>query len=248
MRSIINFALLLTSATFFFVACEKVKDLPNYKLGNPVTLTPSATSVTPGVGDSTKTVLTLNWSFPNYATDSAHMKYIVEIDSTGRNFAKEVTKTVTKNLSTTFTGRDLNTLLLNNGYKAGKAAKLDIRVTSSYANNNEKYISNVVQVTVTPYADPAKLATENTTVTGSLANASQHSNTFTWSSAFPGYSGTVAYTIQYDSAGKNFVSPQEIVVGNSIYSKSMTQAEMNTTAINSGIPMNSKTGKVEYRI
>ena len=138
--------------------------------------------------------------------------------------------------------------MLNNGYKAGKAAKLDIRVTSSYANNNEKYVSNVVQVTVTPYADPSKLVTENTTVTGSLANASQHSNTFTWSPAFPGYTGTVSYTIQYESAGKNFVSPQEIVIGNSIYTRSMTQAEMNTTAINSGIPLNNKTGKVEYRI
>src|SRR5437763_14041173 len=248
MRLILNKLFFIAGVAMVVVACDKPNALPVYKLGNPVTLTPSATTVSAAVGDSAKTVLTLNWTFPNYATDSVHMKYIVEIDTTGRNFSKEMTKIITKNLSTTFTGRELNTLLLNNGYKAGKAAKLDIRVTSSYANNNEKYVSNVVQVTVTPYADPSKLVTENTTVTGSLANASQHSNTFTWSPAFPGYSGTVSYTIQYDSAGKNFVSPQEIVIGNSIYTRSMTQAEMNTTAINSGIPLNNKTGKVEYRI
>jgi hypothetical protein len=41
-----------------------------------------------------------------------------------------------------------------------------MRVTSSYTNNNEKYISNVVQVTITPYSDPSKLTTENTSVTG----------------------------------------------------------------------------------
>ena len=250
MRSIINFVMLFAGVTLFFISCEKVKDLPYNKLGNPVTLTPSATTVTPTAGDSTKTVLTLNWSFPNYATDSANMKYVVEIDSTGRNFAKEVTKTITKNLSTTFTGRDLNTLLLNYGYSVGTPVKLDIRVTSSYANNNEKYISNVVQVTVTPFADPSKLVTEKTTVTGTLATASQHSNTFTWSPAFPGYTGTVTYIIQYDSAGKNFVSPQVVANagGASVYTKSMTQAEMNTTAINSGIPIDTKTGKVEYRV
>src|SRR6058998_1421815 len=139
MRSIINFLLLLAGATFVFVGCEKVDQLPNYKLGHPVTLTPSATSLTPAVADSSKTVLTLSWSFPQYATDSGNMKYIVEVDSTGRNFSREITRTVTKSLNTTFTGRDLNTILLNYGYSVGKPVKLDMRVTSSYANNNEKY-------------------------------------------------------------------------------------------------------------
>jgi hypothetical protein len=248
MRKIFDCILLFSATAIFITACEKAKELPNYKLGNPVLLTTSASAVTPGPADSTKTVLTLNWTFPNYSTDSGNMKYIVEIDTTGRNFSNEVTRTLIKTLSIGFTGRDLNSTLLNYGYAVGKAVKLDMRVTSSYANNNERYVSNVVQVTATPYADASKLVTENTTVTGSLATASQHSNTFTWTPAFPGYIGTVTYTLQYDSAGKNFVSPQEIPIGASIYSKSMTQADMNTTAINSGIPMDGKTGKVEYRV
>ncbi len=250
MRSIIFFLILLAGVTVMFTACEKVKDLPYHKLGNPVTLTASATTLTPTVADSSKTVLTLSWSFPNYATDSANMKYIVEIAVTGNNFAQEVTKTQTKSLSKTFTGRDLNTILLNYGYLTGTPVNLDMRVTSSYVNNNEKYLSNVVKIAVTPYGDPSKLATENTSVAGTLATASNHSNTFTWSAAFPGYSGAVQYNIQYDSAGKNFASPGggEIFLGASVYSKSMTQAEMNTTAINSGIPMDNKSGTVEYRI
>jgi len=247
MRSIINFLLLLAGATFVFVGCEKVDQLPNYKLGHPVTLTPSATSLTPAVADSSKTVLTLSWSFPQYATDSGNMKYIVEVDSTGRNFSREITRTVTKSLNTTFTGRDLNTILLNYGYSVGKPVKLDMRVTSSYANNNEKYLSNVVQVTVTPYSDPAKLVTENTSVTGTAATSTNHSNTFSWSSAFPGYSGTISYSLQYDSAGKNFVAPQEISVGSSVYSKSMTEDDMNTTALSSGVSIGNS-GTVEYRV
>src|SRR5215470_16285610 len=155
MRSIINIALGAIGVMVLVTACEKPSALPSYKLGTPVYLTSSASSVSPTPADSTKTVLTLNWTFPNYATDSANMKYIVEIDTTGRNFSNEVTKTMLKSLSTGFTGRDLNTILLNYGYAVGKAAKLDMRVTSSYANNNERYLSNVVQVTVTPYADPS---------------------------------------------------------------------------------------------
>lgn len=53
--------------------------------------------------------------------------------------------------------------------------------------------------------------------------------------------------MQYDSAGKNFVSPIEIPVGASLLTKGLTQSEMNATALNSGIP-GGTTGKVEYRI
>ncbi len=249
MRSIKNFVVLLAGAAFLFVGCEKVAELPTYKLGHPVTLTPSATTVSPGAADSAKTVLTLNWTFPQYATDSANMKYIIEIDSAGRNFSKEITRTQSKSLNKTFTGRDINTILLNFGASVGSPAKLDMRITSSYANNNEKYLSNVVQVTVTPYSDPSKLTTENTSVTGTSGTSSDHSNTFTWSSAFPGYSGTVTYVIQYDSAGKNFAAPQQIAGygGASVYSASLNQGDMNTTALTSGIAV-SATGTVEYRV
>ena len=37
MRSILNFIVLLTGVAFF-TACEKVDDLPNYNVGNPVVL------------------------------------------------------------------------------------------------------------------------------------------------------------------------------------------------------------------
>jgi hypothetical protein len=250
MRKIFNCILVVTGLAFFLGSCEKAKELPYYGLGNPVTLSTSTKTLAPQVADSNKSILTLSWTFPNYATDSSNMKYIVEIDSTGKNFANEVTRTVTTNLNTSFTGRDLNTILLNYGYSVGAPVKLDFRVKSSYANNNEQYVSNITQVSITPYSDPSKLATENTSVSGTLATATQHSNTFTWSPAFPGYSGTVSYVLQYDSAGKGFASPQEIAGygGTSVYSASLTQADMNNTAINSGIPMNNQTGTVEYRV
>jgi hypothetical protein len=247
MRKIFNCILIVTSLASVIAACDKAQDLPYYKKGNAVTLSTSATTLTPHVADSSTAILTLSWTFPNYATDSSNMKYIVEIDSTGKNFAHEVTKTIIKDLKATYTGRDLNTLLLNYGYAVGVPVKLDIRVTSSYANNNEKYQSNVIQVAITPYNDPAILSTEKTSVTGTAATSANHSNTFSWSAAFPGYSGNITYSIQYDSAGKNFTAPQELAGGVSVYSLSLTEDDMNTTALTSGVPIGN-TGTVEYRV
>ncbi len=124
---------------------------------------------------------------------------------------------------------------------------MDVRVVSSYSNNNEKYLSNVLKISVTPYNDPSLLTTANTSVKTDLVTASQNSNTFSWTRSFNGYSGKVIYTLQYDSAGKNFAAIKEIPVGTSLYSKALTQGEMNETALKSGIP-GGNTGKVEYRV
>lgn len=250
MRSIIKFFLLFTGVAFVVTSCDKVDTLPQYSKGALPDLGVSSTSVTPALADSSKPVLTLNWTDPKYATDSNHVKFVVEIDTARGSFANPFSRTLTKTLSTSFTGRDLNTIVLNYGYSLGKPVNIDIRVKSSYANNNETYTSNIQRISITPYSDPSKLTSENTSVSGTLATGSQHSNTFTWSPSFPGYSGTVTYVIQYDSAGKNFAAPQQIpnVGGASVYSASLTQSDMNNTAINSGIPMNNKSGKVEYRV
>lgn len=250
MKSTLNSFIIALLGLLVITSCNKVKDLPYYSKGNAPDLGVSATSVTPALADSSKSILTLTWTDPKYATDSSHVKFVIEIDTAKGSFAKPFTRTVTKVLSTSFTGRDLNTIVLNYGYSLGKPVNVDIRVRSSYANNNETYISNIQRISITPYSDPSKLTSENTSVSGTLATGSQHSNTFTWSPSFPGYSGTVTYVIQYDSAGKNFTAPQQIpnAGGASVYSASLTQSDMNNTAINSGIPMDNKSGKVEYRV
>jgi len=247
MRSIIKLFFSSISVAFFLASCDKVDTLKHYSSGTALDLGVNTTSVSPTVADANKAVLTLNWTDPKYATDSNHVKFVVEIDTVKGTFANPVTRTVTKALSTSFTGRDLNTIILNYGYTLGKPINLAIRVKSSYANNNETYISNVERVSVTPYSDPSQLRTEKTSVTGSLATSTAHSDSLVWSPSFPGYNGTIAYEIQYDSSGKNFASPHSISLGNSIYFKSFTVAEMNNTALDEGVAGGS-TGKIEYRI
>ncbi len=140
-----------------FISCKKVGDLPYYNNGKAPTLSSSVTSVAAVPADSTLPALTLSWTDPAYATDSSNMKFIVEIDSAGGNFSKAVSRTVLKSLSTTFTAKELNTILLDFGYAFGVPKNIDIRLVSSYTNNNDQLISNTITVQVTPYKVPPKV-------------------------------------------------------------------------------------------
>ncbi|MFZ1452994.1 MAG: SusE domain-containing protein, partial [Ferruginibacter sp.] len=236
-----------------FSACNKtdnltkVDALPVYQLGVSPVLASSVTTTAPTITDTSNAVINFSWTNPKYSNDSSTTKYILEVDSTGKNFANKNSKTVIGALSTTLTGRELNGMLLNLGFRLGVSQSIDVRLISSYNNNNERYTSNVLKIMVTPFADPAILTSANAAVTVTLANAALASNTFSWSAAFKNYSGTVTYTLQYDSSGKNFTSLNEMPVGASLYSLSLTQGQMNQTALTENVP-GGNVGKIEYRI
>jgi hypothetical protein len=158
MRAIRNLILLLTGLTVFIAACNKVEDLPHYGNGKASVLSPSTTNVAPQPADSNNTALTLSWTSPNYATDSGNIKYTIEIDSTGKNFSKPFTKEVLGKLSTSFTAKELNNMLLARGYAFNVPVDMDVRLTTSYANNNERIVANTVKVKMTPYKVPPKVA------------------------------------------------------------------------------------------
>ena len=232
---------------FVFIACTKVNELPSYKFGDVVLLTASKAAIAPTPADSISNVISFTWNTPNYASDPGTFKYILEIDSAGRNFSKASTRTVIGNLSISLTGKEVNDMLLNYGFSLGVAYDLDVRVISSYGNNNERYTSNGVKIKVTPYNDPSVLTTSNTSITVALNTATQLSNTFSWSRSFNGYTGNITYTLQYDSAGKNFAAPLDFPVGANILTKGLNQGEMNETALNKKVP-GGNVGKIEYRI
>jgi hypothetical protein len=244
----INLLLSILAIVALFVAgCKKVEPLPYYNDGSQVTVTASRTSVAPALADSMNNVLTISWTSPNYGTDPGTYKFIVEIDSANGSFVEPFRREVIGKTETSFTGRELNSLLLNYGYRTGVATALNVRVVSSQGNNNERKISNPVRITVTAYTDPSVLTTSATTVSATLATASQTAATFNWTRSFVGYSGAITYAIQYDSAGKNFASPQEIAVPNNMLTRALTQAEVNAAALSEGVAAGS-TGRIEFRI
>ncbi|HSF45220.1 MAG TPA: SusE domain-containing protein [Chitinophagaceae bacterium] len=157
-----NIVMLFMVAVTAFTACEKIDDLPLYNAGIDPSVTASATTIAPVPADSLKDVLTLDWSDPKYATDTTNVKYLVQIDSAGRNFSKAAIREVMSKRTTTFTARDLNNIMLGFGFEFNKAYDLDVRVVSSYANNNEKRNSNIVKIKGTPYKIPPKVALPTT--------------------------------------------------------------------------------------
>ena len=157
MKHSIKLSFLTVLLGLFFSACEKVGNLPYYQPGSVVALSSSTTTVAAAPADSLKIALTLSWSNPKYSVDSSTVKHIVEIDSSGRNFSKSVSRTLSGALTTSFTAKDLNAILLGYGFSFGVAYDMDIRITSSYANNNELLRSNVIKVKMTPYKIPPKV-------------------------------------------------------------------------------------------
>lgn len=230
------------------LACTKVADLPYYNNGKSVVLSANFTSITSTLADSNRNVISFNWTTPEYNTDTTNYKFVLSIDTAGRNFAREVTKTVMGVRSTAFTGRELNDILLNFGFALGGSYSLDVKVSSSYGNNNQKYESNVLRVTVSPFDDPSVLRTKDTLISPTLATSTNAGNTFKWTRSFTGYSGQVTYTLQYDTSKTgNFVSPLELPIGAYRDSLVLTEFQMNETALTRGV-VGGTQGKIDYRI
>lgn len=247
MKNFNKYLLIAVASLLVFASCKKVADLPYYTEGKAVTLSADRTTLAPTAADSSRNIITFSWTNPEYKQDSSLYKFILEIDSAGRNFVKNTQKIVVGQRSVSFTGKEMNGILLKFGFAIGTAYDLDFRIISSYGNNNERYFSNVVKIKITPYNDPSVLTSTATNVICSPATQSQLATTFNWSRSFNGYTSPVTYTIQYDSANKNFSVPKNIAIGNDIFTKDAIQRELNDHGLNCGIT-GGTTGKVEYRI
>ena len=246
MKYLLKFIFTISIIAIAFSACNKVGSLPLYKTGNAVVLTSSSTNITPAPSDSNNAVVTFSWTSPNYATDTTTQKFILEIDSTGRNFTKEITKTVTGTLNTAFTGGQLNNILAAFGFTPGQTFTFDIRVTSSYGNNNDLYRSNVITVKITSYLVPLTLVPSSTNpITLLVANASNTAISFNWNST-PYGTNTINYALQFDTVGGNFVSPQVIKYGTALTSSILVN-DLNNAAIAAGVQGGS-TKNMEFRV
>lgn len=246
MKNILKGLMMMIAVATVFAACRKFDSLPYYANGTAVTLSSDVTTIVPTAADSSKTVLTLSWTSPHYATDSAKQKFIIEMDSTGRNFAKEKTFEVDGPLGESFTGAQLNNMLANFGFTAGTAFSVDVRVTSSYANNNEQYKSNVITITMTPYLVPIKLAPSSTNpVTLSVTNGSDEALSFAWNASKYG-DNEIDYALQLDTVGGDFKNPQIFKYGTSL-NASLIANDLNTAIINAGV-LGGSTKNIEFRV
>lgn len=236
----------LTFVTGFFSCIKKVPDLPFFKNGTATQLTSSTNMISTAPADSNKSVLTLSWTDPKYAQDSSLYKFVVEIDSTGRNFAKEYKLTLNGARDTSFTGKQINDIMAGLGLAAGVESSIDVRVTSSYNNNNEAYTSNVLTIKSTPYIVPiTEKPSSNSPLSLSIGNASSNAVTFSWNATEYG-DNTFTYALEVDTAGGNFQHPQVLNVGTAL-TKDITVTDLNTTALLAGVAAGA-TNNLQFRV
>jgi hypothetical protein len=158
MKRFIQLSMLAAITAFVFVACEKADQLTSFADGTVPVLSSPTTTVAPTAADSNAVKLVLNWTDPKYATDAKNNKYVIEIDSANRNFSKAYTRTVTGKLTDSIIAKEFNNVMLAWGFEFNKAYDVDVRVTSSYGNNNEQKRSNILKIRATPYKIPPKVA------------------------------------------------------------------------------------------
>lgn len=245
MKNILRLIIATVGIALIFNACQKEGDLPFYKSGIATELTSSATAVSAAVADSSKTALTLNWTWPNYATDSTNQKFIVQIAPEGKSFASPVTRELKGVKSATFTAKELNKIVFGFG-DISAAYPLEIRIVSSYANNNDLYQSNTVKVAVTPYIIPVALKlTPAGPLTLLVENASNNAVTFNWNATAFG-NLPLNYAIQIDKAGGTFTAPLVLTFGTAL-TGGITVNALNNAAINAGIAPKT-TGDLSIRV
>lgn len=251
MKKYFNLFFLLAAVLIISTGCQKLFDkvdsLPAYAGGGtaPV-LSSSSTNIAPAPSDSNKVVVTYSWTNPNYATDSSTEKFIVEIDSTGRNFSKEITRTVIGKLNLSLTGNQLDSILAAFGFTPGQTFSYDLRVTSSYGNNNVQLKSNVITVKITSFLVPITLTPSSTSaIVLTVTNATKPAVSFSWN-ASPYGASTINYALQFDVVGGNFAAPQVIKYGASLNSTILVN-DLNNAAIAAGIAGGS-TKTLEYRL
>lgn len=94
MKYISKFFFIVLGLAFVFAGCDKVKDLPYYKNGNAPILSSTVAAVAAAPSDSSNNVISFLWTSPKYSTDANTVKFIVQIDSAGRNFSNAASRTI----------------------------------------------------------------------------------------------------------------------------------------------------------
>ncbi len=186
MKIIFKILLFVLTSGFVFTACDKKDELPFYEPAAAASvLSSSAASIAPLPADSNNAAVTFSWTMPKYATDSASIKYIIEIDSAGRNFSNAVAKTINGALNVTFTAKELNTILLGFGFAFNTPYDVEVRVIASYANNNQLVKSNTININATPYKTPPKVALPASGKLFIVGNATAGGNATGWNNPVP---------------------------------------------------------------
>ncbi|MBK9491130.1 MAG: SusE domain-containing protein [Haliscomenobacter sp.] len=157
MKTYLRFISIFFLAGLALNSCSKEEINAVFKDGVAPTLSSSVNRVNLVPADSSRNVISFNWSDPNYQIDgektSHNVTYTLEIDSLGKNFAKPQRITVTNALSNPINGKEFNRMLANlNIADSARNYSLAIRVKAALYLPSTELISNTINLTVSPYS------------------------------------------------------------------------------------------------
>ena len=148
------FSVLLLAATI--VSCKKDEIKSYFEGGTAPVLTASvATPMVLIIANAANQGLKFNWTNPNYqfasGPSSQDVTYTVQFDTTGSNFSnpKMGELSVPKELTTSLTVKELNTLLLGMGLMENMLHNVEIRLKANITNSNVPLYSNVLKIAIT---------------------------------------------------------------------------------------------------
>ncbi len=152
--------ILVASVTILFVACKKDEKQVIFEGGTNPVLTPSTTAPMVLLKDNlNNNAITFTWTNPNYrfntGVSSQTVAYIIQIDSTGKNFSSSRLQeaSISADLAKTFTVKEFNTFMSKMELNAGVQHSVEIRIKATLNNGSVPLFSNVVTLKVTPYLD-----------------------------------------------------------------------------------------------
>jgi len=162
MKNIFKLLSAFLVCTSVFFSCKKDEHQVIYEGGTEPTLTASSTS--PLVltnANKDNTAIKFSWTNPDYkfntGISSQDVTYVLQVDTTGAKFSSPSIQEVaiSKNLSVSFTVKELNTILTKLEMLENIPHNIEFRVKSTLVNNSVPLYSNVIKIVITPYLDVA---------------------------------------------------------------------------------------------
>ena len=137
-------------APLLFWSCEDELDGPFLSLGDAPTITApaSGTSFTITEDNIDDVFATFEWTAADFGFD-AGIRYQLEYDAAGNNFAEPNASVLVNDLKLTLTNAEVNNNLLSAGYNT--TTTFEVRVVASVTNDVEKLYSAPITLEITPF-------------------------------------------------------------------------------------------------
>lgn len=205
MKKILSYISAVAVIIFTFSCEDNIDTTPNYeRLASDFTVTPSATSVTMTIENQKDSVIAFDWTDPGYTVGLENTTFTIRLAPEGTDFARYQSKSYTGVLKGYLVGEELNGMALALGALVGEENTFDVVVQASH-DNSEVIMSEVMSITVTPYAMLA-IVPSATNVETTFETRNNVGLTLNWNEAFDGFSGPATYQIEYAKGGTDFAN------------------------------------------